>query len=91
MSENELLMSRKGVVKSVLLLWIVRPGDGGAWSWARRYPPVVEGMSEALIKEFFRGMDEQHHKVMGSKEHICKSSHRPIPYRLTALHRGHTH
>ncbi|CAM1510514.1 Fc.00g008490.m01.CDS01 [Cosmosporella sp. VM-42] len=58
------------VVQSLAVIFVVRPEDGGAWDWTRRYPPVVEGMNEDLVKEFFRGMDEQHHKAMGSKEHI---------------------
>lgn len=60
------------------LLWVAKSEDGGAWDWARRYPPVVPGMDEPLVREFFKGMDEQHHSIMGSREHICEQ-HPPSP------------
>lgn len=68
------------------LLWVAKSEDGGAWDWARRYPHVVPGMDEPLVRDFFKGMDEQHHRVMGSQEHICKQLISSLPCHTTCLH-----
>ncbi|KAH8884965.1 hypothetical protein GQ53DRAFT_660700 [Thozetella sp. PMI_491] len=59
-----------GIPISSIIFWIVRPEDGGAWSWRKRWPTTRVGMDDAKLEEFFEGMANQHHEVMKEQEHI---------------------
>lgn len=62
-----------GKIISAMSIWVVKPEDGGLWAWTRRWPKAVNGMDKAKLDEFFFDMEKQHHAVMGTNPHICKS------------------
>ncbi len=71
---SELIKAVLGHVVSSALFWVVKPDDGGVWSWKKRWPAVEKGVDEGLLDEFFASMAGQHGHIMGEKEHICATS-----------------
>lgn len=78
---ESLTRAHTGKISAGLLIWIVRPEDGGLWTWSRRWPAAVDGMDDAKLEEFFIDMETQHRAVMGGDPHICK-----IPFQTIVFH-----